>query len=52
MLEVRATFEYRSRSLLEIGLYSFEEWSPDLRLSALFQGDFIGSIARAIAAAT
>jgi hypothetical protein len=34
MLKVRATFDYSARSLLEIGLYSFEERSPDLHRSA------------------
>jgi hypothetical protein len=45
MLEVRATFDYRSRSLLEIGLYSFEERS-DLHLEALFYGQSIGSVSK------
>jgi hypothetical protein len=46
MLEVRATFNYRSRSLLEIGLYSFEERSRDLHLEALFYGKFIRSVSK------
>jgi hypothetical protein len=43
MLKVRATFDYSARSLLEIGLYSFEERSPDLHRSAWFQGNFVRS---------
>jgi hypothetical protein len=42
MLEVGATFDYRSSSLLEIGLYSFEERSRDL--VALFYGKFIHGV--------
>ena len=41
MLKVRATFDYCSRSLLQVGLNSFQERSPDLHLSALFQGNFV-----------
>jgi hypothetical protein len=44
MLKVRATFDYRSRSLLQVRLYSFPEQSPDPHLSALFQGNFIRSV--------
>jgi hypothetical protein len=46
MLEVRATFDYRSRSLLEIGLYSFEEGSRDLYLEALFYDKFMRSVSK------
>ena len=46
MLEVGATFDYRSRSLLEIGLYSFEERSRGLHLEALFYGKFIRGVSK------
>lgn len=43
MLKVWATFDYGSRSLFKVGLYSFQERSPHRHLSALFQG--ISSVA-------
>ncbi len=36
MLKVGATFDYGSRPLLQIALYAFEKWSPDLHPHALF----------------
>jgi hypothetical protein len=44
MFKVRAPFDYRSRSLLQIGLYSFQERRAKPHPSALFQGEFICSI--------
>jgi hypothetical protein len=44
ILQVGATFYYRSRSFFKVGLYSFLELSPDLHLSAPFQANFIRSI--------
>jgi hypothetical protein len=32
--------DYRSRPFLQLALCSFEEWSPDLHMQILSQGNF------------
>jgi hypothetical protein len=44
MLEMGAPFDYGSRSLLKVRLYSVQERSSDPHPSALFQGNFVCDI--------
>jgi hypothetical protein len=39
-LEFGTTRDYRSRPFLQLALCSFEEWSPDLHMQILSQGNF------------
>jgi hypothetical protein len=44
-LEFGATRDYRSRPFLQLALCSFEEWSPDLHMQILSQGNFFIHVA-------
>ena len=45
VLQLRATLDDRTRPLLQLALYSFEEWSAHLHMHVLTESNFFGHIA-------
>ena len=43
-LKVRATLDYGSRSLLQVGVHAIEERSSDLNVHTLFQGNAVSNV--------